>query len=36
MLLVQFAFVVLSELVLLDQIVESVVRHRCLIPGAEL
>lgn len=35
MLLIQFAFVILLELVLLDQIVESVVRHECLIPGAE-
>lgn len=32
MLLVQFAFVVLLELVLLGKIVA---RHKCLIPGAE-
>lgn len=35
MLLVQFAFVILLELVLLGQIVETDVRHKCLIPGAE-
>lgn len=34
MLLVQFAFVILLELVLLGQIVETVVRHKCLILGA--
>ena len=35
MLLVQFAFVILLELVLLGQIVETFVRHKYLIPGAE-
>lgn len=35
MLLVQFAFVVLLELALLGRIRETIVRHKCLIPGAE-
>ena len=35
MLLVQFALVVLLELVHLGQIVKTVVRHKCLTPGAE-
>ena len=35
MFLIQFAFVVLLEFVHLGQIAESVVRHECLIPGAE-
>lgn len=33
MLLVQFAFVILFELMLLGEIVDAVVRHKCLIPG---
>ncbi len=35
MLLIQFAFVILLELVLLDQMSVTVIRHKCLIPGAE-
>ena len=34
-LLVQFAFVVLLELVLLGQIVEAFVRHKCEMPRAK-